>query len=197
MRFGERSAADNMHIQQLEYLFKNILTLVGDNPKREGLRDTPKRVAKMYAEVFRGYDPAQRPLVTVFNNNKDGIHYDQMIVDKGYFFSHCEHHIAPFFGRYYFAYIPGKKIVGLSKVARVVDYCAARLQVQERLTKEIVDEFERALKPKGIALILKARHLCKEMRGVKKVDGEMITSEMRGCFRNKPSAREEFLKLID
>ena len=119
-----------------------------------------------------------------------------MIIDTGYFYSHCEHHMVPFFGNYYFAYIPDKKIVGISKIARLVDYHSAKLQVQERLTKEIVDDIEKLLKPKGIALIMKARHLCKEMRGIKKHNSEMITSEMRGVFKNNSKTREEFLSLI-
>lgn len=121
--------------------------------------------------------------------------YDQMIIDTGYFYSQCEHHMAPFFGKYYFAYIPDKDILGLSKVARIVDFHSSRLQVQERLVKEIVDDLETALKPLGIALILKGRHLCKEMRGVKKVNGEMTTSDLRGVFRTKPEVREEFINL--
>jgi GTP cyclohydrolase I len=104
--------------------------------------------------------------------------------------------MVPFFGTYYFAYIPNKKVLGLSKVARIVDYYAAKLQVQERLGKEIVDELEKELKPKGIALVLKARHLCKEMRGVKKINGEMTTSDLRGAFRKEPETRAEFISFI-
>lgn len=173
-----------------------LLEIIGENPKREGLRDTPSRVVKMWREIFRGYDESQKPKITVFPNNNDGVHYDQMIVDTGYFYSHCEHHTVPFFGKYYFAYIPNKKILGLSKVARLVDFHSAKLQVQERLGKEILDDLEKELKPKGIALILKGRHLCKEMRGVKKVNGEMTTSDLRGVFRKKLEVREEFINLI-
>jgi len=179
----------------IEQHIEEILKLIGDNPDRTGLKDTPRRVAKMYKETFRGYDPEQKPVITVFPNNDDGIKYNQMIGDKGYFYSHCEHHMVPFFGEYYFAYIPNKKIVGISKIARLVDYYSAKLQVQERLTIEIVNELERLLKPKGIALVMKARHLCKEMRGVKKHNVGMITSEMRGVFLKNASARAEFLNL--
>jgi GTP cyclohydrolase I len=180
----------------IETLIEMLLEQIGENPKREGLQDTPKRVAKMYQEIYRGYDESQKPKITVFPNGKDGIKYNQMICDKGYFYSQCEHHIVPLFGQYWFAYIPGKNIVGISKIARVVDYYSARLQVQERLTIQIVDELEKLLKPKGIALIMKARHLCKEMRGVKKYDSEMTTSEMRGVFLKEASTRAEFLNLI-
>ncbi len=172
------------------------INIIGDNPSREGLLDTPKRVSKMYKEIFKGYDKEQKPKITVFDNGHDGIKVNEMIIDTGYFYSHCEHHMVPFFGNYYFAYIPDKKIVGISKIARLVDYHSAKLQVQERLTKEIVDDIEKLLKPKGIALIMKARHLCKEMRGIKKHNSEMITSEMRGVFKNNSKTREEFLSLI-
>lgn len=175
---------------------KEIIHIIGDNAEREGLLDTPKRVAKMYLEVFRGYDKEQKPKITIFDNGHDGIKVNEMIIDTGYFYSYCEHHIVPFFGRYYFAYIPNKKIVGISKIARLVDYYSAKLQVQERLTKEIVDEIERLLKPRGVALIMEARHLCKEMRGVKKYNSQMTTSEMRGAFSKNHKTREEFLSLI-
>jgi len=173
-----------------------ILSIIGDDSSREGLKDTPKRVVNMWKEIFRGYDEKQKPSVTVFPNNGDGIDYDQMIMDTGYFYSQCEHHMVPFFGQYYFSYIPNKKVLGLSKVARIVDYYSAKLQVQERLGKEIVDELEKELKPKAIGLVLKARHLCKEMRGVKKINSEMITSDLRGLFRKEPETRAEFMRLI-
>lgn len=176
---------------------KHFLYLIGENVGREGLKETPTRVAKMWKELYRGYDPKQKPTVTVFPNHKDGVSCDQMIVDTGYFYSQCEHHLVPFFGKYYFAYVPGKKVLGLSKVARIVDYYAAKLQVQERLGKEIVDELERELKPQAIGLVLKARHLCKEMRGVKKIEGEMITSDLRGKFRKEPETRAEFMGFIN
>jgi len=174
-----------------------IFEFIGEDPKREGLIGTPGRVERMYKEKFRGYDDLKKPNITVFNNKRDGISYDQMICDKGSFFSMCEHHMMPFLGNYYFAYIPDKKLLGLSKVARVVDHFAAKLQIQERLVKEIVDELEKACKPRGIALVMKARHLCKEMRGVKKVGGEMLTSDLRGCFKNEHETRNEFLNFVN
>src|SRR5680860_277478 len=177
-------------------LVKNMLIMIGDNPDRNGLKDTPQRVVKMWGEVFRGYNKKNKPTVTTFDNNSDGIMYDQMIVDSGYFFSYCEHHMIPFFGRYYFAYIPDKKILGLRKVARIVDYFSARLQIQERLVKDVVDELEKILQPKGIALVIQARHLCKEMRGVAKHNGEMTTSDLRGAFRKNESTRMEFMHYI-
>lgn len=193
--------------QSTEVLVKEIIKRMGDDPRREGLKDTPIRVTKMYKEIFRGYDLSQKPIVTVFDNFKDGIAYDEMIIDTGPFFSMCEHHCLPVFGSYFFGYIASKKVLGLSKVARIVDFYSAKLQIQERLVKEIVDELETSLTdvsdsmlkkpvgPKAIGLILKARHLCKEMRGVKKIGGEMITSDLRGQFRSEPETRAEFLKL--
>ena len=128
-----------MNDETIEKYWNRILIKIGEDPLREGLVGTPKRIAKMYGEIFRGYDPSRRPSITVFPNGKDGINYDQMITDRGKFYSHCEHHAVPFFGEYIFGYIPDKKIVGLSKVARLVDYYAAKLQIQERLVKEIAD----------------------------------------------------------
>lgn len=188
--FYEKTNTDmkNTVIRQLEY--------VGENANREGLIKTPERVVRMWKELYRGYDIKQKPQLTVFNNGHDGVVYDEMIIDKGIFYSNCEHHMIPFFGKYYFAYIPNKKIIGLSKVAKIVDFYCAKLQIQERLVKEILDELETALQPKGIALIMKARHLCKEMRGCKKI-GEMVTNDMRGVFRTNHEARNEFLSLVN
>ncbi len=180
-----------------EEIIKNMLEVIGEDPNREGLKDTPARVVKMWKEIYRGYDLTQKPRLAIFPNKTDGIHYDQMIIDTGSYYSQCEHHLVPFFGNYYFAYIPGDKILGLSKVARIVDFYSAKLQTQERLVKEIVDEIEKELQPLGIALVMKGRHLCKEMRGVKKVGGEMITSDIRGIFREKPEARAEFMNFIN
>jgi GTP cyclohydrolase I len=178
-----------------EKCVRELINLMGDTPTREGLLETPKRVAKMYTEIFRGYDPLQKPVITLFPNNKDGISYGGMVFDKGYFFSHCEHHIVPFFGTYYYGYIPDQNIIGLSKISRVVDYFAAKLQVQERLTKEVMDYIEDIAKPKGSALVLEARHLCKEMRGAKKINSQMITSDVRGVFM-QPETRSEFMNFV-
>lgn len=180
-----------------ETVVKMMLRAIGEQENREGLRDTPHRVATMWKEIFRGYDTTQLPTLTVFPNGKDGIAYDQMILDSGTFFSFCEHHMMPFFGTYHFAYIPNGYIMGLSKVQRIVNFFSAKLQIQERLVKEIVDLIESKVEPKGIGVILKGRHLCKEMRGVKSVGGEMITSDLRGVLRDDRSARAEFLSLIN
>lgn len=181
---------------KVEQLIKQIFIEIGENPRRIGLLDTPRRVAKMYKEIFRGYNRYYRPKITTFPNGQDGVMQDQMVIDKGYFYSQCEHHMVPFFGEYAFAYIPNGRIVGISKISRLVDWYAAKLQVQERLTQEIVNDLEKELEPLGIMLVMKARHLCKEMRGTKKYKSPMITSCITGVFRDKIEAREEFLKLI-
>ena len=176
-------------------LVRAIIESIGDNPNREGLKETPDRVARSWSEMFYGYDDTKKPKVTVFSNHDDGIDYDEVITDSGPFNSFCEHHMLPFRGMYHFAYRPRDKVLGLSKVARIVDYFSARLQVQERLTKQIVDEIETILEPNAIALVLQASHECKELRGVKK-PGLMTTSVMRGEFRSDPAMRNEFLQFI-
>jgi GTP cyclohydrolase I len=193
------SEINKEHLKELEgqKIIKNFLSFIGEDPTRPGLIDTPKRVVKMWKEIYRGYDKEQEPRLAIFGNGTDGVLYDQMITDEGYYFSQCEHHSVTFFGQYYFAYVPNKKILGLSKVARVVDYFSAKMQIQERLTKEIVDYIEKELQPKGIALVMKGRHLCKEMRGVKKIEGKMTTTVLRGCFKDEPETRAEFMSYVN
>lgn len=188
--------------QRIAQLVQELLELIGDNPQRTGLQDTPKRVARMYAEIYRGYNPAQKPNITTFLNGEDGIVYDSMVVDTGDFYSCCEHHMMPFFGKYYFAYLPHPKgkILGISKIGRVVDYCAAKLQVQERLTHEVVEMLGEALcgeyPPLGIALVMRGQHLCKTMRGARK-KGEMVSSCLTGLFQTDSALRAEFMNLIN
>ena len=159
----------------------DLLEYIGEDPNREGLQGTPDRMLKMFKEIFRGYDPARKPTITTFMNGRDGIIYDDMIIDHGDFYSLCEHHCRTFFGEYFFAYIPNTKgrLLGLSKIGRVVDYCSSRLQIQERLARDIVSMLLEALgtenPPQGIALVLKGRHMCKESRGARK-QGYMISS---------------------
>ena len=190
-----------MDKEKIENCIQELLDLIGDDSRRNGLAGTPDRVAKMYQEIFRGYDENERPKITTFQNGEDGIVYDNMVIDIGNFYSVCEHHMMPFFGKYYFAYIPSKngKILGISKIGRVVDYCSSRLQIQERLTHEIVAMLSQALgtetPPLGLALVMKGKHLCKTMRGAKK-DGEMISSYMTGEFKSNSSLRAEFMSLI-
>lgn len=183
----------------MEKLIKDLLVGIGEDPMREGLIDTPRRVAKMYQELFRGYDPGQRPKVSLFKNGVDGLVYDEMIIDTGNFYSQCEHHMVPFFGQYWFGYIPDKdgNIIGLSKVARLVDYHSARLQIQERLVNDIVEDIWQALctdaiRPVGMGLIMKGEHLCKTMRGVRK-SGQMTTIKLKGAFLDNQAVKNEFI----
>lgn len=189
-----------MNKERIEAAVREILAAIGENPDRPGLVGTPDRIARMYAEIYRGYDPATRPRVMTFRNGADGINYDAMIVDKGKYYSCCEHHLMPFFGNYVFAYVPspGGKIIGLSKIGRLVDWHAARLQVQERLVDDIVRDITEELSrdaqpPLGVALFMEGEHLCKTMRGAKK-EGTMSCTCLTGIFKDDPQARAEFIR---
>jgi len=189
--------------EKLEQISKSLIEEIGEKSDRQGLIGTPDRMARMFLEVFRGYDETQKPKITTFKNGTDGIVYDQIITDTGSYYSYCEHHMVPFFGQYWFAYIPHPdgKILGLSKVARIVDYYSAKMQIQERLVQDIVNNLWSALidsnriEPIGMALVMKGEHLCKSMRGVKK-RGTMTTSDLRGCFKTEADTRKEFFDLI-
>ena len=180
---------------------RELLEFIGDDPDRVGLKETPERMLRMFAEMFRGYDPAQKPQITTFPNGLDGIIYDNMVVDSGTFYSVCEHHCCTFFGEYWFAYLPNPKgrILGLSKIGRVVDYCASRLQVQERLVHDVVEMLTEALgeenPPLGMALMMRGRHMCKESRGARK-SGEMTTTCLTGAFRKSDRVRAKFLSYV-
>lgn len=196
---------DKLTKEQAEKNVRELLHYIGEDPDRVGLQGSPERIVRMWAEIFRGYDPFQMPKITTFPNGEDGLTYDTMVVDEGNFHSMCEHHAMPFFGKYWFAYIPHPKgkILGLSKIARVVDFCSAKLQVQERLVNEVVTIINDALTegegaaypPLGIALVMEGEHLCKTMRGVKK-KGTMFSSYLTGEFKNDSTVRNEFLNLI-
>lgn len=190
------------HETTVEENITRILEYIGEDPTREGLVGTPDRIIRMWGEIFRGYDKGQKPKITTFDNGKDGITYDNMVVDEGDFYSMCEHHMMPFFGKYWFAYIPNPKgrILGISKIGRVVDYCAARMQIQERLVHDIVDMLAKALgdgnPPLGMALVMRGEHLCKTMRGVKK-KGKMMSSYLVGAFKEDAQVRNEFMQLVN
>lgn len=179
---------------------RDLIEFAGDNPDRDGLKETPDRVLRMFKEMFRGYDASQAPQITVFDNGHDGLVYDGTIVDKGHFYSVCEHHCRTFFGTYTFAYIPNPdgKVLGLSKIGRVVDYCSSRLQIQERLARDIVQMLEAALgtenPPLGMAIALNGRHMCKESRGARK-QGSMTSVYLTGVFKSQPELRREFLEI--
>ncbi len=182
---------DNHH--EIADAVSTILNAIGEDPTRDGLRDTPGRVARMYAEVFSGLeeDPAA-VLSTTFNQP-----HDEMIVVRNIpFHSMCEHHLMPFTGRADVAYIPRDRVVGLSKLARLVDILSRRPQIQERLTCEIADNIEQVLEPRGVAVRIQAEHLCMTMRGIKKPGSVMMTTVTRGAFRENPATRAEFFSLV-
>lgn len=181
------------YIKTVGRIVREQLEAIGENPERDGLKETPLRVAKLYRESLRGYCVEDKPKITVFPNEEN---YDEMVFDEGYFYSYCEHHMIPFFGKAFIAYIPDKKIVGISKLSRILDHFAARLQVQERLTKQVAGFLQEELEPKGVAVLLHARHLCREMRGVKKFKALMTTTEVSGAFKTNPLTRQEFMNLV-
>ena len=173
---------------------RHILNAVGEDPSRNGLCDTPDRVARMYDELLQGYnvDPEQ-----LLNNALFDVEYDQMVVVKDIeFYSMCEHHMIPFFGYAHVGYLPDAQVIGLSKIPRLVDMFARRLQVQERMTHQIATFLEDMVKPRGVGVVVEATHLCAVMRGVKKHHTRMITSAMLGDFLNNVSTREEFMAHI-
>jgi GTP cyclohydrolase I len=181
-------------IKTLSQHVEGILKNIGEDPSREGLVRTPLRYAKALTFLTKGYSECPE---TVINEAIFTESYDEMVVVKDIdFFSLCEHHMLPFFGRAHVAYIPDGKIVGLSKVSRMVDVFARRLQVQERLTTQIAQTIGDLLKPKGVGVVIEAKHLCMMMRGVEKQNSAMVTSSMHGDFRNNEATRKEFLSLI-
>lgn len=173
---------------------RNILLAIGEDPAREGLRDTPKRVEKSLQFLTRGYRQSLEEVVNgaLFDAESD----DMVIVRDIEFFSMCEHHMLPFFGKCHVGYIPKKKILGVSKVARIVDMFARRLQIQERLTRQISGAIMEILDAEGVGVVMEARHLCMQMRGVEKQHSVMSTSSMMGSFRRELATRNEFTRLI-
>lgn len=183
-----------MDEKKIEQLIKQLLAEIDPDPSREGLRDTAARVAESFSKLFSGYfiDPAS--VLTFFDSES----YDEMITCKAIdFYSTCEHHLLPFYGKAHIGYIPKKKIVGLSKLPRIVDVFARRLQNQERLTSQITNFLDRALEAKGIGVVLEATHLCMQARGVEKQNTVIVTSSFRGLFINNLNTRSEFLKIIN
>jgi GTP cyclohydrolase I len=183
-----------MDHEKIQSATRDILLSIGENPDREGLRDTPRRVGKMYDELLSGYNTDPEALINgaIFNEP-----YDEMVIVRDIeFYSLCEHHLLPFIGHAHVAYIPRGKIIGLSKIPRIVDMYARRLQVQERLTRQIADFLEKTLQPHGVAVVIEALHLCSMMRGVKKADAKMVTSAMCGVFKANLETRMEFMEHI-
>lgn len=188
------SNSTNVNIDATKDLVLELLKAVGEDPEREGLKNTPIRVARMYTELLSGYtaDPER-----IVNGALFEVKYDEMVIVRDIeFYSLCEHHILPFLGRAHVAYIPDGKVIGLSKIPRIVDMYARRLQVQERMTRQIADFLRDLLKPQGVAVVVEGMHLCSMMRGVKKHDARMTTSAMHGAFRANLATRQEFLDNI-
>ncbi len=174
-------------------LIAELLKTVEPDISREGLLDTPRRVDEAWDHLFSGYDKKPEDILTVFENEG----YDEMILVKDIeFYSHCEHHMLPFFGKAHVAYIPKDKIIGLSKMPRLVEIFSRRLQNQERLTTQIADALENLLAPKGVAVVIEAKHFCMMARGVEKQGSAVTTSALKGLFKKDASTRGEFLKLI-
>lgn len=184
-----------MDKEKIQDAVREMLFAIGEDPSRAGLKGTPERVADMFEELLAGTKNHAKEVL----QSTHELEHDEMIIVKDIpFYSMCEHHLLPFFGKCHIAYIPNKnRVVGISKLASVVEILSKRLQVQERLTVEIIETIMDALKPRGAAVVMKARHMCMEMRGVKKVDTSAVTSAVRGVFMKDIKTREEFLKLIE
>jgi GTP cyclohydrolase I len=193
--FADKSLQKSPSREEAEAAVRTLIRWAGDNPEREGLIDTPKRVVKAYEELFKGYrEDAGAILNRVFEEVSG---YDDMVLVRDIpFASHCEHHMVPFVGKTHIAYYPGEGVVGLSKLARVVDVFARRLQTQETMTAQIVDSIHDALKPRGVAVLIEAEHMCMSMRGVHKQGASTITTQFTGIFRDDPAEQVRFMSMI-
>ena len=188
------SVEDEEKIRAIASQMRRVIELLGLDPSDANLTETPERVAKMYLEMFRGLAEGAEPNITFFPNDE---RYTAMIIEKDIpFYSLCSHHFVPFYGHAHLAYIPNDKIVGLSKMSRIVEFYARRPQLQERLTEQVAGFLAEKLSPQGVMVVVEARHLCVEMRGVKKPGALTVTSAIRGIFFNRP-VREEFLDLLN
>lgn len=188
------SYSEHVDIAAAKQIIFDLLKAIGEDPERDGLKNTPDRVARMYTELLSGYnaDPER-----IINGALFDINYDEMVLVRDIeFYSLCEHHMLPFIGRAHVAYLPAGKVIGLSKIPRIVDMYARRLQIQERMTRQIADLLQTTLKPQGVAVVIEGMHLCSMMRGVKKHDARMTTSAMHGAFRANLATRQEFLDNI-
>ena len=181
--------------EEAEEAVRTLLRWTGDDPDREGLRQTPARVVRSYEDFFAGYD--QDPVEILARTFEETDGYDEMVLLRDIRFeSHCEHHIAPFIGRAHVAYLPSHRVVGISKLARLVEAYSKRLQIQEKMTAQIANTMNQVLQPKGVAVVLEAAHQCMTTRGIHKPGVVMVTSRMLGAFRENPSTRREFLSMI-
>ena len=181
--------------EEAEAAVRTLLRWAGENPEREGLLETPKRVVKAYEELFAGY--AKDPAEILAKTFQEVAGYDDMVLVKDIpFHTHCEHHMVPFFGVAHIAYYPAEGVVGLSKLARVVDAFARRLQTQETMTAQIVGAIDEALKPRGIAVLIEAEHMCMSMRGIQKQGASTVTTQFTGVFRDDPAEQTRFLSML-
>ncbi len=191
---GDYVAESGVDVAAAEDAVLDLLRALGEQSDREGLRKTPHRVARMYTELLNGYNADPEKII---NDALFNITYDEMVIVRDIeFYSLCEHHLLPFIGRAHVAYMPAGKVIGLSKIPRIVDMYARRLQVQERMTRQIADLLQQLLEPTGVAVVVEGLHLCTMMRGVKKHDARMTTSAMHGAFRVNLATRQEFLDNI-
>ena len=182
--------------EEAEAAVRTLIRWAGDDPERDCLHETPSRVAKAYLEYFKGYDEDPESILTKTFEEIEG--YDEMIVLRGIRFeSHCEHHMAPIIGKAWVAYIPNGRVVGISKLARLVSAYAKRLQIQEKMTAQIANALESVLQPQGVGVVIKAEHHCMTTRGVMKPGTDLVTSRMLGSFRDCAMTRQEFLSMID
>jgi GTP cyclohydrolase I len=180
---------------EIEEAFRDVLRWIGEDPNRDGLRETPRRLIRAYQEYFSGYQQDPEQILEKTFEETGG--YDEMVVLRGIpFESHCEHHVAPIIGRAWVAYVPDRRVVGISKLARVVETYAKRLQIQERLTAQIANTIDKVLKPQGVGVVIKAAHHCMSSRGVHMHGTDMVTSRMLGCFRDNPMTRQELMSMV-
>jgi GTP cyclohydrolase I len=189
-----RAPSDRPDRAEVEAAIRTLIEWTGDDPDRDGLAETPSRVARAFEEFFAGY--GQDPVEILQKTFEEIEGYDEMIALRGIRFeSHCEHHMAPIIGQAWVAYVPNGRVVGISKLARVVEVYAKRLQIQEKMTAQIANTINDVLKPQGVGVIIKASHHCMTTRGVNKPDSDLVTSRMLGCFRDNPLTRQEFLSM--
>ena len=191
---NDRSDSKELDARTIACHVRDMIKLIGEDPNREGLRKTPERFEKAFKFLTSGY---HQNIDHILNGATFSVAYDEMVIVKDIeFFSLCEHHVLPFFGKAHIAYLPDKRVLGLSKIARLVNMFARRLQIQERLTSQIAQAIEEKVAPQGVGVIIEARHLCMQMRGVEKQCGQAVTSAMLGAFRHNKQTRDEFLALI-
>jgi len=193
---AERARPGRPSRAEVEAAYRTVIRWIGEDPNRDGLKETPSRVVRALDEFFSGY--RQDPVDILQKTFEEIEGYDEMIVLRGVRFeSHCEHHMAPIIGQVWVAYVPNGRVVGISKLARIVDVYAKRMQIQEKLTAQIANTIDEVLKPQGVGVIVKASHHCMTTRGIHKHGTDLVTSRMLGCFRDNPITRQEFLKMVE